>query len=372
MFHRISIERLGTRLRYDTHMAKRLFGPLMFTLLVTVSIAAQTPAKIDVMTRGPQIGQAAPDFRLVDQRGHTWTRDSLMGPNGLMLVFSRSADWCPYCKTQMIELQSRAEEIKSRGLGLAVITYDSPAILADFTKRRGITYALLSDAGSTTIKNYGILNTTVEATSTNYGIPFPGTFILNTRGAVTAKFFEEAYQERTTVSNIMLKLGEAGAGVAARRISTGQLDVTTYASDQVVAPGSLFSLVFDVVPHQGIHVYAPGPHNYKVIGIRLDPNPVVMVRPVRYPASETYVFAPLKERVEVYQKPFRLLADVAIDASREARPKLASVDSVTITGTLDYQACDERLCFTPKSVPISYTVKLRQLDTERASGGAPR
>ena len=344
----------------------------MFTLLVTVSIAAQTPAKIDVMTRGPQIGQAAPDFRLADQLGHTWTRDSLMGPNGLMLVFSRSADWCPYCKTQMIELQSRAEEIKSRGLGLAVITYDSPAILADFTKRRGITYALLSDAGSTTIKNYGILNTTVEATSTNYGIPFPGTFILNTRGAVTAKFFEEAYQERTTVSNIMLKLGEAGAGVAARRISTGQLDVTTYASDQVVAPGSLFSLVFDVVPHQGIHVYAPGPHNYKVIGIRLDPNPVVMVRPVRYPASETYVFAPLKERVEVYQKPFRLLADVAIDASREARPKLASVDSVTITGTLDYQACDERLCFTPKSVPISYTVKLRQLDTERASGGAPR
>ena len=61
-----------------------------------------------------------------------------------------------------------------------------------------------------------------------------------------------------------------------------------------------------------------------------------------------------------------MLADVAIDASREARPKLASVDSVTITGTLDYQACDEKLCFTPKSVPISYTVKLRQLDTERA------
>ena len=117
MFHRISIERLGTWLRYDTRMAKRLFGPLMFTLFVTVSIAAQTPAKIDVMRLGPQIGQAVPDFRLVDQCGRTWTRDSLMGPNGLMLVFSRSADWCPYCKTQMLELQSRAEEIKSRGLG---------------------------------------------------------------------------------------------------------------------------------------------------------------------------------------------------------------------------------------------------------------
>ena len=49
----------------------------------------------------------------------------MMGPNGLMLVFSRSADWCPYCKTQMIELQDRLPNLKAQGLGLAVITYDS-------------------------------------------------------------------------------------------------------------------------------------------------------------------------------------------------------------------------------------------------------
>ena len=348
-------------------MKNPLLHAIVLGFLLTVSAAGQqAPAKVDVMKRGPQIGQAVPDFRLPDQHGKMWTRDSLMGPNGLMLVFSRSADWCPYCKTQMLELQSRAQEIKSRGFGLAVVTYDSPAILADFTARRGITYPLLSDAGSATIKRYGILNTTVDPASTDYGIPFPGTFVLDTHGVVTTKFFEEAYQERTTVSNILLKLGQAGAGVRARRISTAHLDVTTYASDEVVAPGSLFSLVFDVAPHKGVHVYAPGPHSYKVIAIRLDPNPLVVARPVRYPAPETYVFAPLNERVQVYQNPFRLSADVAIDGSREARPRLAGVDSVTITGTLDYQACDDKFCFNPTSIPLSYTVKLRQLDTERA------
>ena len=40
---------------------------------------------------------------------------------------------------------------------------------------------------------------------------------------------------------------------------------------------------------------------------------------------------------------------------------------LTIAGTLEYQACDDRLCFTPRSIPVSYTVKLRQLDTERAT-----
>jgi hypothetical protein len=168
-------------------------------------------------------------------------------------------------------------------------------------------------------------------------------------------------------------LGPPGTGVEGRRISTDHLDVTTYVSDQVVAPGSLFTLVFDVTPRKGVHVYAPGPHGYKVIAVHLDPNPLVKARPVRYPASRTYVFAPLKERVEVYEKPFRLTAGLSLDGSREGRLKLAGVASVTITGTFDYQACNDTLCFNPTSVPLSYTVKVRQLGTGRARvAPAPR
>jgi hypothetical protein len=48
---------------------------------------------IDLSQRGPQVGETIPDFRLQDQYGATWTRDSLLGDNGTMLVFIRSADW---------------------------------------------------------------------------------------------------------------------------------------------------------------------------------------------------------------------------------------------------------------------------------------
>ena len=59
---------------------------------------------------------------------------------------------------------------------------------------------LLSDPGSATIKRYGILNTTVpETNQQSYGIPFPGTFMLNAQGMVTSRFFEQAYQERTKI-----------------------------------------------------------------------------------------------------------------------------------------------------------------------------
>ena len=47
----------------------------------------------DVDRFGPQVGDTVPAFSLVDQRGQTRDLASLMGPNGMMLVFNRSADW---------------------------------------------------------------------------------------------------------------------------------------------------------------------------------------------------------------------------------------------------------------------------------------
>lgn len=55
--------------------------------------AAQNREAIDVASLGPQIGERVPDFSLPDQNGQIHGLDSIMGPNGVMLVFFRSADW---------------------------------------------------------------------------------------------------------------------------------------------------------------------------------------------------------------------------------------------------------------------------------------
>lgn len=51
------------------------------------------PGEIDVAELGPQVGELVPEFSLPDQNGDIWTRESIMGPRGAMLVFVRSADW---------------------------------------------------------------------------------------------------------------------------------------------------------------------------------------------------------------------------------------------------------------------------------------
>ena len=332
----------------------------------TAQQSASQPVLPDVQKLGPQVGSRVPDFTLLDQKGQSRTLASLMGPKGLMLVFYRSADWCPYCKTQLAELQTRTADLAKSGIGLAAVSYDAVPILTDFSNRRGVTFTLLSDPGSATIKRYGILNTTVpETNQQSYGIPFPGTFMLNTQGVVTSRFFEQAYQERSTVGSIMARLGNK-VQVQATTLSSPQLEMSSFATDNTVAPGTQFSLVLDLRPARGVHVYAPGVTGYKPIALSVEAQPGLVTRGAEYPRSEDYHFKPLNEHVHVYQQPFRIVQDILIDPSPQGQAALKGMSSLTIKGLLNYQACDDKVCFAPQTVPLTWTVTLRQLDRERA------
>jgi len=50
-------------------------------------------AQNDDYRTGPAIAEKVPRVELSDQNGQRRTLDDLTGPNGLLLVFSRSADW---------------------------------------------------------------------------------------------------------------------------------------------------------------------------------------------------------------------------------------------------------------------------------------
>src|SRR5690242_13869933 len=148
------------RRRYPSPMRTAVLVCMGF--LFVTGVYGQTVRKVDLFKLGPQVGATVPDFNLPDQHGRTWSLQSVMGPKGAMIVFYRSADWCPYCKTQLLELQSQYAGLRKDGLGLAAISYDSQDVLGAFSQQHGITFPLLSDAGSATIKRYGILNTVAE------------------------------------------------------------------------------------------------------------------------------------------------------------------------------------------------------------------
>ncbi len=80
-------------------MSKKLMVGVMATLIIGLTCVVFAPTspptrtRIDVSSLGPQVGEQVPDFSLPDQNGRIQTRESIMGPQGAMLVFVRSADW---------------------------------------------------------------------------------------------------------------------------------------------------------------------------------------------------------------------------------------------------------------------------------------
>jgi hypothetical protein len=49
-------------------------------------------------------------------------------------------------------------------------------------------------------------------------------------------------------------------------------------------------------------------------------------------------------------------------ATQEAQKQLGALSTVTLTGALEYQACDDAICFNPAKVPLAFTLSLRPLD----------
>jgi len=150
----------------------------------------------------------------------------------------------------------------------------------------------------------------------------------------------------------------------ADRTETKHLTVATSAPAGTSAPGARVPLVIDVTPKPEMHVYAPEQKGLVPISLVLEANPAVKAHAARFPKSEK--FKPLDEVQFVYSKPFRIVQDVTLT------PRAAGT-TVTIKGTLKYQACDNAICYAPVTVPVAWTISLKAPATAPfSSPGSPR
>jgi len=318
-----------------------------------------------VLNTGPDIGDPIPPFAVADSGGKPQTFETLRGPNGLLLLFTRSADWCPFCKGHLVQLERQREAFESRGYRLAALTYDSPEVLRHFADRVGITYPLLSDPESKVIRAFGILNETVPASHPFYGIPNPGQYLINAEGKVEAKFFEQKYSDRFTPGSVLVRtLG--GDGLAPRSESrTKYLTLTTSASDATVRGGNRISLVLEIDLKPKMHVYAPGVEGYIPIAWAQPSMKGIETYPAAYPESELLLLAAIEEIVPVYNGRFRIVRDVLLGKPDDLKALTDAHGDLVLRGTFRYQACDDKLCYLPDEVPLEWRFQLEDHDRTR-------
>jgi peroxiredoxin len=149
------------------------------------------------------VGASLPAIDALDQNGQRHTFADLTGEKGLVLVLSRSFDWCPYCIAQLERLVDVQDEFSALGFNVAAMTYDPVATLLEAQEEYGTTFPLLYDEGNTHVKAMGILNTQHSPGERAYGIPYPGIFLLDAQGVIRAKLAEQDYKLRPEFSLVL-------------------------------------------------------------------------------------------------------------------------------------------------------------------------
>ena len=107
-----------------------------------------------------------------------------------------------------------------------------------------------------------------------------------------------------------------------------------------------------------MHIYAPGVQGYRPTALTIETNPDLSPHAPQFPQSKMMLLPAIKERVPVYEGKVRITRDFTISQNVKA-------PQVEVRGKLEYQACDDKICYLPKSVPLTFTIDMEAFDRER-------
>jgi hypothetical protein len=265
-------------------------------------------------------------------------------------------------------LQSAKARFEKQGIKLAAISYDSEAILKYFANRQHIDFPLLADPDSKAIRDYHVLN--AEAVGQFQGMARPGYFFMDPKGIIREKFFEAKYRERLSGNNVIAKLFPELGEEVVETLQAPHLEVGVEQSDRTAVPGGLITLITEVRLPRNTHVYAPETKGYKPIQLIIDAAPNLEIRPAIYPHSKVLFMPAINEWVPVFEGTFRIRQDIKVSSAAEFSNSLGTTGkTLPIHGTLHYQACDEKTCFLPTTVPVEWQLNVLPLDRQRAPEG---
>jgi hypothetical protein len=231
------------------------------------------------------------------------------------------------------------------GIAVYALSYDEPDALQDFAQAHGISYTLLSDPESKVIRSFGILNTLIDPDDHPwYGIPYPGSYVVDSAGLITHKFFDSNLAVRAGPEQLLAAaLGEVVEDSAVDAVQADSVSVSVRLDGDALTPVVQKDLVVRFSVPSGRHVYAePAPEGSVAVSVELDNDQRLVQRPVIRPDSESHTLAGTKESFEVHHGVFELRIPLTLNS-------LFSSDAgeITVSGEIRWQSCDDEVCDIP-------------------------
>jgi thioredoxin-dependent peroxiredoxin len=131
-------------------------------------------------------GDMAPEFTLTDADGGEVSLSSLRGQR--VIIYFYPAAMTPGCTKQACDFRDSKKDLSDSGFAVLGISPDSPAKLAKFRDRDGLTFPLLSDPDRTVLKAYGAYGEKMLYGKKSVGV-IRSTFVIATDGTIERAYY---------------------------------------------------------------------------------------------------------------------------------------------------------------------------------------
>lgn len=154
---------------------------------------------------------------------------------------------------------------------------------------------------------------------------------------------------KSAIAVILLLALTALAAAQAPKVVTGQLVLDANA----VHAGSKAkaAVVAEIAPGYHINDHVPSLDYLIPTELKLEPSAPLTIGATEYPKGSPQKFSFLDTPISVYQG--KLVVGAELDVASAARP-----GTYTLKGSLNYQACNDRACLPPTSLPLTLSVKV--------------
>lgn len=170
------------------------------TVLLAVGLLGASP----VMAAEPAVGSLfGHDLAAPDQTGKARSLQDLQGKKGMVVFFVRSADWCPFCRGQLADMNKHLPRFTALGYNVVSVSVDEVGLIAAFSKQQRIGYTMLADPLGKINLDLGIRDEQYPLGSAAFGVPRPTLYVVDGKGVVRLRYREPTFRTRPNLDLVL-------------------------------------------------------------------------------------------------------------------------------------------------------------------------
>jgi peroxiredoxin len=163
-----------------------------------------------------KVGDKAPDFMVKDHAGNMISLKKMTEKGKVVVMFYRGA-WCPFCNKYMSQLEQALPEFSAKNATVIAITPETDESINKAIDKTKATFSVIYDKDRSIMKNWKVAYSMSDDMKTKYKgygldlekqqgdwmLPVPATYIVGKDGKIEYVHFDENYQKRAEVTDIL-------------------------------------------------------------------------------------------------------------------------------------------------------------------------